>query len=450
MQEEWLNNYSFFVAEESKAGVNSPYMRRIQIEKNRHCKEYLLRDLAARTFLPGYGFPTDVVAFDNYTNEDYLTLKKGKFKSEDRDDNIARYKGLPSRNLAIALREYAPGADIVLDGRVFRAAGISMHWHNLSRDSVEAQKLDMAWRCDYCGQVGYETGITKLSKQLCTQCEREIRAENIKKVIQPSGFVTDSYAKPTNNVERQQFIPIENPWVFSSEKLLPFSSVMKGLAAVSSNGRVFHYTSGEYRQGYALCLACGRAESMIGIGEYPSSLRPDKKHYSPRISPEDRDVSGVRRACQGSASIMPNVMLGAEVSTDVFELALRSPATGEYLLDDGSDQNRTIATTLAIALKYALARLLGISPSELGYAYRPLRLEGKAILVLQLYDQISGGAGFASSALIHIDKLLREMEEQLKCDYCNTACAECLLDTDTRHSSDFLDRSIALHWLQGK
>ena len=450
LQENWLNNYHFFVSEESKALANSPYIRRIQIEKKRHCNEYLLRDLAARTFLPGYGFPTDVVTFDNYTNEDYLISKKGKYKSEDRDDNITRYKGLPSRNLAIALREYAPGADIVLDGRVFKSAGISMHWHNLSGDSVEAQKLDVAWRCDYCGQIGYETGITKLSKQFCTQCENEIRAENIKKVIQPSGFVTDSYAKPTNNVERQQFIPIENPWVFSSEKLLPISSVMKGLAAVSSNGRVFHYTSGEYRQGYALCLTCGRAESMLATGEYPSNLRPDKMHYSPRISPEDRDTSGKRGFCQGSASIMPNVMLGAEASTDVFELTLINPITGEYLLDDKSDRNRTIAITLAIALKYALAKLLGISPSELGYAYRPLRLEGKAILILQLYDQISGGAGFASSALIHIDKLLREMEEQLKCEYCNTACAECLLDTESRHSFDFLDRSIALQWLQGK
>ena len=143
-------------------------------------------------------------------------------------------------------------------------------------------------------------------------------------------------------------------------------------------------------------------------------------------------------------------MLGAEASTDVFELTLINPITGEYLLDDKSDRNRTIAITLAIALKYALAKLLGISPSELGYAYRPLRLEGIAILILKLYDQISGGAGFASSALIHIDKLLREMEEQLKCEYCNTACAECLLDTESRHSFDFLDRSIALQWLQGK
>lgn len=451
LRKEWLSNYYFFIEEEAKARPNSPYMRRLQIEKNRHCQEYLLRDLAARTFLPGYGFPTDVVVFDNYTNEDYLTLKKGNQKTPDRDDNIARYKGLPSRNLAVALREYAPGADIVLDGRVFKSAGISMHWHSLSGDRIEAQKLDVAWRCDYCGQVGYETGVIKLGRLKCIQCDSHIRADNIKKVIRPSGFVTDSYVKPTNNIEHQQFIPVESPWVFSSEKLSPFSGVISGLAAVSSNGQIFHYTAGEHRQGYALCLTCGRAESMSETGEYPINLRPDKKHYSPRVNLDDQAEGGLRRACQGSASLIPNVMLGAQVFTDVFEIVLKNPITGEYLLDNGSDKNRTIATTLAVALKYALARLLGVSTNELGYAYRPLRLKNnKAVLVMQLYDQISGGAGFASSALMHIDQLLKGMLGQLQCGYCSTACAECLLDTDTRHSFNLLDRSLALLWLQGE
>ncbi|MBO1915979.1 hypothetical protein J4727_05035 [Providencia rettgeri] len=70
-----------------------------------------MRDLAARTFLPGYGFPTDVVNFDNLTMEDYIREKTHKIRNKsDREDNVSRYKGLPSRNLSVAIREYAPGA----------------------------------------------------------------------------------------------------------------------------------------------------------------------------------------------------------------------------------------------------------------------------------------------------------------------------------------------------
>ncbi|MBO1929823.1 hypothetical protein J4731_22505 [Providencia rettgeri] len=62
----------------------------------------------------------------------------------DREDNVSRYKGLPSRNLSVAIREYAPGAEIILDGRVFRSAGVSLHWHNINADTNEAQRLDRA------------------------------------------------------------------------------------------------------------------------------------------------------------------------------------------------------------------------------------------------------------------------------------------------------------------
>src|SRR5690606_10233684 len=59
LRDRWLESYRRLLSEERLAKANSPYMKRLQIEKSRHCKEYLLRDLAARAFLPGYGFPTD-------------------------------------------------------------------------------------------------------------------------------------------------------------------------------------------------------------------------------------------------------------------------------------------------------------------------------------------------------------------------------------------------------
>lgn len=449
LQVRWLEYYRYLHSEEKQAKANSPYLKRLQIEKARHCNEYLLRDLSARTFLPGYGFPTDVVNFDNFTIEDYIREKGTENKVKpDREDSVSRYKGLPSRNLSIAIREYAPGAEIVLDGRVFRSAGISLHWHNPNADSKEAQKMDIAWRCDSCGEQGYEEGLARTDELICSNddCQSLIKPRNIRKVLRPSGFVTDAYQSASNNIQHQKFIPVETAWVFVRANKTPLPNPAVGEMAYGTDGKVFHHSVGEYGKGFALCMTCGRSESMLADGEFPPDLSPFGEHYPPRPTKEDKDQNNRRLPCQGSGSILPNVNLGTVAFSDVFELTLRHPVRGEYIMD--SDQGRIVAMTLAVTLRLALAEILGISGSELGYVTRPAKLaNGKPIRILQLFDIISGGAGFASSAPMHVERLLRGMVEKLDCKHCETGCSECLLDSQTRYDHDKLDRKAALDWL---
>lgn len=449
LQGRWLGSYRYLLSEEQQAKPNSPYLKRLQVEKARHCNEYLLRDLSARTFLPGYGFPTDVVNFDNFTIEDYIREKgAGSKVKHDREDNVSRYKGLPSRNLAIAIREYAPGAEIVLDGRVFKSAGVSLHWHNLNAGTNEAQKMDIAWRCDVCGELGYEEGLVKNDELICTnnECISVIKPSNIRKVLQPSGFVSDAYQSASNNIQHQKFVPVETAWVFVKAAKTPLPNPAVGAMAYGADGQVFHHSSGENGAGFALCMSCGRAESMLSADEFPPGLSPSGEHFPPRPGKDDKDQNNKRLPCQGSGSIVPNVSLGVTSFTDVFELTLHHPVGGEYIADN--DQGRCIAMTLAVALRLALAEILGISASELGYATRPSKLEnGQPIRVLQLYDVISGGAGFASSAPLYVERLLARMVEKLSCAHCESGCSECLLDSQTRHDHDKLDRKLALEWL---
>jgi DEAD/DEAH box helicase domain-containing protein len=90
---------------------------KIQLERLRG--EYLLGELASLGFLPGYGFPTDVVSFVTTTLEDVERRQRQDRKEQDeREDNRSWRAGYPSRNLAIAIRDYAPGTDTVLDQRV--------------------------------------------------------------------------------------------------------------------------------------------------------------------------------------------------------------------------------------------------------------------------------------------------------------------------------------------
>ncbi len=446
LQSCWRKEYDYLTQELSSTGKSTVYAYRLSKEIQRLTDEYLLRELAAKAFLPGYGFPTDVVNFDNNNIQDYLREKKNfKTKAQEREDNVSRYRDLPSRNLAIAIREYAPGAEVVLDGRVFRSGGVSLHWHSIYQsEAKEAQKFDIAWRCNHCGQTGYETDKNTLKEGLiCTniKCNHPIKLRHQKEVLVPAGFVTDFYVNPSNDVTTQQFIPIEPAWVsVGKAKASPLPNPEMGYFYSSTNGSVFHHTSGLNGTGYALCMCCGRADSMTVNQEIPLSLLRKDGHRPLRATKKDKDATG-NVICEGSSIIKESVHLGYQCKTDVFELVLMHPIRHEYIEDN------IIATTLAVALRQALAAQLGISSDELGYATRPVLINDKQVFAIQLYDILSGGAGFASSAPNDLTNLLSEMVEKLACNQCKTACGDCLLTSDTRRDVQLIDRELALSWL---
>jgi hypothetical protein len=61
----WLKEYQRLNQRHSEV-KDEAFKKALELEKKRHEQEYLLRDLAARAFLPGYGFPTDVVNLNTY------------------------------------------------------------------------------------------------------------------------------------------------------------------------------------------------------------------------------------------------------------------------------------------------------------------------------------------------------------------------------------------------
>ncbi|WP_239511066.1 hypothetical protein, partial [Enterobacter cloacae] len=77
-----------------------------------------------------------------------------------------------------------------------------------------------------------------------------------------------------------------------------------------------------HEMGYAVCMTCGRAESMLASGEVPRDLQPDKAH---------RPVGGLAGSrkehdCSGEA-VKASLHLGYQIRTDVLELTLRNPLT---------------------------------------------------------------------------------------------------------------------------
>jgi replicative superfamily II helicase len=433
---QWQKEWNALLEQEVALGVeiSDPAVKAIAFQKTRLSGEYLLRELATDGFLPAYGFPAFVASFDNLTLSAVRSLKPQP--NGRGDTNRFMRRDLASRDLVTALREYAPGAEIVMDGLVYRSAGITLNWHvpASEADVRETQAIRFAWRCGKCGS----SGTTVSFLQRCEVCGAELESANIEQFLEPAGFAVDFYDEPSNDVSNPVYLPVERPWVSARGDWSPLPNPKLGSYRVTTEGRVYHHSKGANGTGYAICLECGRAEPLTHTWELPKMFAPNQSHYRLRSRKEDR-------ICSGSTNrwAIKTVALGHELHTDMLELQLRD-TNGQAIID------RPTATTLAVALRDSLAALLGVQSAELGCDARETRDgEGSRNYSIFIFDRFA--AGYASSA----ERLLREMfieaAKLLACPKdCESSCPHCVLDFDQRFEASVLDRRAALKVLNSE
>ncbi|MDV7145641.1 DEAD/DEAH box helicase [Tropicimonas sp. TH_r6] len=368
-------------------------------------REFLMTELARRGFTPAYGYPVDVVSFDHVGGG----VGSG-----------------PSRQLDIAIRDYAPGSEVVIDGLVHKCDGILPAWSNRA-DPDSIDDLRTYWNCKSCAAFGLSRGPV----ETCPECGDPVRQVEL---LRPSGFLGKS--QPHAGYEQISFVPPDRPRVSSGSAqwtTLPDPSV--GRVRASRQGEVVFTASGGAGHGYAICLACGRSEQESGpANETPLSksmqlhfpLQPvrDNPRHDGRCPANDDTSRKVRR----------NVVLGNAITTDVFEWQIREVQT--------TVEGRAKAMAIAAALREALAKSLGIEAEDMGVACAPGLLEdGNRAMSVFLFDKASGGAGFSPLALDRLPDLVKQAADILNCPAnCASGCPECVLRGDTQHDQSIMDR----------
>lgn len=399
-------------------------------QRERLERGYLLSELAGRGFLPSYGFPTDVVQFATET-----AGEKRRRKAEDEDRNSSR--GYPSRSRDVAIFEYAPGRSIVVDGVVRESAGVTLNWKRpISEEGVrEVQNLRVVSSCGRCGALW--SNPTAAARSTCPECgwsePKSIR------FLSPGGFaVANDYKIHDDPSDLGAGMPVD-PWVSArggAWRALPNPDV--GRFRASPSGLVFWFNPGPFGHGYGVCLHCGRAEA-------------ETEAEGGQALPNHRPLRGWPRAeaggvCTGTPELNPfavqrRLRLGHEIRTDVCEVQLydcSSPAA---------------ALAIALALREAVARRLGVDADEMGFAAPPAAdpLGTRRSWSAVIFDQASGGAGFSSTLAENPVALLREARTLLDCEAAGrcgdreavAVCPLCVLGSDSQHSAEDTDRRTA-------
>ena len=415
------------VALATDEGLQDAGKTRMAVELRRMCGEFLLGGLADRGFLPGYGFPTDVVSF--------MPGKEFKSPQDAPQDGLRQFRTVgPQRSLDLAIRDYAPGSEVVLDGLVHKSAGVTLNWKRPASEEnlAEVQSLRHLWHCAACGASDTQRGG---APDLCPACGAD-RPASVE-FLRPAGFSVDPRVRAHADTDTLSSVPPEDPVVAARDaawQSLPVPGL--GRYRCSREGLVYYSNrGGPGRFGYAVCLQCGRAEpdsDNRGVAS-PALALVDHKPLRYR---KDQD------RCPGNDkpfSIKRNLSLGLEVTTDVFELQPQHT------------MRRAGANALVIALREALAQELGVDADEMGFAAsQSHNALGAPAVSLFLFDRAAGGAGFAVSFEHLLRPVLRRAEQILDCQTpgCEKACAACVLTADAPDGKDELDRTAALAFLR--
>lgn len=415
---------------ESPSRHHEAILKLLESQKTQMTKEFLLTVLVRQGFLPGYGFPVHVLNFDTSSLATHARMKaNGKKQAV-----VGLLPEMPRRDARLGLVEYAPGAEVVIDGQAYLSAGVSLTEYGIGKplNNPVDHRLLHVWRCGACGTVTQAPQGTASGK--CPACDAWLsqRPENHFTLLEPLGFTVDLFSQPHRNLHAQRFIPPSEPWVQASGEWHALELEEWGSYRCSPDGSVINQSAGQGGCGYAVCLSCGRAQEMGSRGQIPPIFQKPHLRLRGRQSPEDESI------CEGSVAggtIVTDLRLGHTYQTDVLEVFM--------LTQNQPITDPAIAYTLAVAMRNAIAHMLGIEAVELGaeIAWRDLGgLKGYALALFDVH-----ASGYVSGLQDRMTEVLIYTHRALECPHhCQGSCPACLQSFDTRLRSRNLDRQKAL------
>lgn len=423
----------------------------------------LLRYLSNHQFFPNANMPTGLVTFDFITNDDRarwnekkndLEQKKNRLQEaedyrrstlekEINDlqkslDNIYKNNTI-TREVYLALNEYAPGQTVVINERNYVSAGLVFK----GAYNEESQKRGI-YHCENCGNIEYLSNLNINNR--CPKCDNPyhgiIDSNNSHYTLayEPVGFKTDGSKFNRIEKEDKQYYEI-NPILLNTD----WSNDMKkiGLCEIVSskeNDKILFYNVG-IGFGFAFCKKCGRATiEKASAGDIPNFVKPG--HYT----------LWNEQTCNATEhDIARNVVFTGELPT-CYTVFRFKENVGEQIYIGGSEQ-KALAFSIGVIIKRFLPKVIGIDENEINF---DIKFENNAWLVF-VYDTAKGGCGY--SLRLKDEKILKKVfekaKEELEKSTCNChedvgACTKCLIDRYNYKRANLLSKGKVLNWLESQ
>jgi hypothetical protein len=405
-------------------------------------------ELAQASILPIYGFPIDVVRL--------LTGESDRY-------NSAHGRHRLERDRRLALGEYAPDQEIVVDDRVYKSVGI------LKPGDLEKKYY---WVCQNCNNFIASNREDDLVED-CPVCRQEPpspAAQKMKVYKVPKAFTTDWTAgsKVTPYIKSQRQ-PISQIFLINdgdSSESLPSELDLYTLT-VSKGGNFFLANQGSLgngkgfdKQGFAICNSCGRDLSDWVQQEREKNSKKKRGKKSSVSSTSSRPTHNhpiTGKECSGWYEL---THLGHEFRSDLLKIVfdLNTKPIPLFGLDIQYEDDGTIALnadnqnpglqfwlSLTYALLAAAAQVIDVPRTELDGLFVPLADRRAEIII---YDNVPGGAGYSRRIANRFDEVLKKTDKIVSSCTCETSCYDCLKTYSNQLFHAQLNRHLVANFLR--
>lgn len=388
-------------------------VERILVQPERSDEELSLV-LALGGLLPLFGFPTRV-----------RNLYHGEVMSRVLDNHV-----VADRPLAMAVTNYAPGAEVVRDGLVHTAAGFA-HYEKAGKAWLPADPLGPAHEVVTCPDCG-TTFIDRKVDDVCENCGSEVVRFSM---FEPRGFRTTYKPRPYR-IDGSRAQAKSLPTFVSAQEATSLEEILGVDVRLYEQGKLLQYNDNR-----------GRLFDLKRQGD-GSVVAVDKLIY-PR-GWKDMPTTGIDI---GKSAI------GEIRTTDAVTVAftrLKTPTGGLPTASGVLPAGMSALWSLAEVMRAGVKSQLDIDPQEMQAGLQHLTTAGEPTARVFLADSLDNGAGYAVEIARsgNFEALLRSTRETLRSMFeadghsgCSTSCPDCLRSWDNQRLHGVLDWRLALDML---
>lgn len=350
---------------------------------------YTLSYLSDKGFLPSYAFPSDAARL----------IAKGEVKQP------------VLRGMNMALREYAPGNTVYMDGRKYQVIGLDFH-----RSPVP--DLDEIYKtCEECDYVTLSPSATH-----CAHCRRPLSPQ-VFPVLTASSFVAERAETigPDEEYRERAFYALKSFLLDAGPDAAEETRLDGVRLRYLRRGDVFVVNTGltsERESGFYLCRQCGYWHA-------PTNKKPFEEH---------KLLHNRREACNGNGE---RFHLGYRFQTDTLVFSFEGvPSPTEELF-----------VSLKAALIEAAGEVTGAEPGEISGFTRRFEDAGGERWELVLFDNVPGGAGYVRKVADRIAEVLPSARALLDGCQCEASCYKCLRSYENQFEHGLLDKRLIQPYL---
>lgn len=395
------------------AGLAQQIRRFRASPEDRAGKKSLVEFLTRSNVLPKYGFPVDTVE-----------LSMGTRSS--RDGNGLQL----SRDLQMAVAEYAPGAQVIADGKMYTSRYIRKEY---SKDSSKGSwEYGYFATCSNCGENNFNNNqLTWKNGANCVSCGEKIGRKYWHKTIEPRlGFIVaeaDGKPVPTHRPERDY--KTDDYYVGAGDSTVLLSKEFKiGAECVrlqaSKNDSLAVVGLGEH----IVCPYCGYATDD-GASVLPEGHKNSRGYLCAYRS-------------EGKAPVV--YRLSHIFKTDVAAIT--------FWTADATDYGTMVSVLYAIL--EGLSKELDIERTDIKGCLHRVKWAGSGLPIysLILYDAVAGGAGHVRRIVTEggevFEQVLRRAFRIVNECRCEPSCYSCIRNYYNQKIHDQLDRRKAAEFLK--